>query len=209
MYLSRIKLNTTLSKTMSAMVSPNLIHGAIESCDKDGRTRKLWRIDSLRGEEYLLVLTENRLDFTPLTEQFGYIGDFESRCYDGFLEKITDGSKWQFRLKANPVIHQKSNDGKRGKILAHITPTHQEEWLRKQSSKYGFALNDGEWLVTASRWYMFKKNRSEHSKVKILAVTYEGILTVIDAELFRKALVGGIGREKAFGLGMLTVAGIK
>ena len=35
--------------------------------------------------------------------------------------------------------------------------------------------------------------------------TYEGILTVTDAEAFRNALVKGIGREKAFGMGMLTV----
>lgn len=44
-----------------------------------------------------------------------------------------------------------------------------------------------------------------HNRVSFLAVTYEGILQVTDAELFRKALTDGIGREKAYGMGMLTV----
>ncbi len=209
MYLSRIKLNTSLTKTMRALVAPNLFHGAIESCEEEGRTRKLWRIDDLRGEKYLLILTEKKIDFTRLWEQFGYDGSFETRCYDSLLEKITDGGKWQFKIKANPVVHKKVADDNRGKILAHITPVHQEEWLKKQALKYGFELSEGQWLVTESKWYSFKKNRNERNRVKILAVTYEGILTVTDAEAFKQALVSGIGREKAFGLGMLTITGKK
>ena len=42
-------------------------------------------------------------------------------------------------------------------------------------------------------------------QVKLLGVTYEGLLTVTDAEKFREALTGGIGRGKAYGLGLLTV----
>lgn len=206
MYLSRIKLNTSRSQTMGALVAPNLIHGALERCDDD-RTRKLWRIDTLRGEPYLLILSRQQIDFSAVAQQFGEDGGYETRCYDGLLERITNGSKWHFRLKANPVIHEKNHDGKRGRILAHITTEHQENWLRKQAEKHGFALADGEWLVSGSQWYIFKKNRTEAKQVKLLAVTYEGILTVTDAEAFRAALVDGIGREKAFGLGMLTVTG--
>ena len=43
----------------------------------------------------------------------------------------------------------------------------------------------------------------------MLSVTYEGVLTVVDAEIFKKALVNGIGREKAYGMGLLTVASIR
>lgn len=40
----------------------------------------------------------------------------------------------------------------------------------------------------------------------LLSVTYEGILKVTDAEKFQKILIEGIGRGKAFGMGMLTIA---
>lgn len=41
--------------------------------------------------------------------------------------------------------------------------------------------------------------------VSLLSVTFEGFLTVTDADLFRCTLTEGIGRGKAYGMGMLTV----
>lgn len=208
MYLTRIKLDLTRQETMKALASPNLFHGAIENAEKEGRTRKLWRVDTLGGQQYLLVLSEQQLDFSGVVKQFGNGERAESKQYDGFLERITNGSRWQFRLKANPVVCLKKELNKRGKPVAHITPAHQETWLRNQAAKHGFIPEEGRFLVTSSQWYAFKKGTTGH-KVRMLAVTYEGILTVTDAEQFRNALTQGIGREKAYGLGMLTVAGIR
>ena len=53
------------------------------------------------------------------------------------------------------------------------------------------------------QWYTFTQKTGE--QVKLLGVTYEGLLTVTDAEKFREALISGIGRGKAYGLGLLTV----
>lgn len=39
----------------------------------------------------------------------------------------------------------------------------------------------------------------------LLAVTYEGVLQVTDAEQFRALLCQGMGRGKAYGLGLMTV----
>ena len=41
--------------------------------------------------------------------------------------------------------------------------------------------------------------------MKILSVTYEGTLEVTDVERFKKALTEGIGRGKAYGMGMMTI----
>ena len=204
MYLSRIKLNTARTQTMRALAAPNVFHGAVESCD-ESRGRKLWRVDTLGGEQYLLVLSEEQFDLTSAAEQFGYDSAYDSKPYDGLLERIASGSRWQFRLIANPTVQKYDEKKGRGRVLAHITTKYQGEWFKKQAEKHGFALNDGEWLVTGSKWYIFKKNRSSKNTVKMLAVTYEGILTVTDADAFRKALCTGIGREKAYGMGMLTV----
>lgn len=209
MYLSRIKLNTSRSKTMQALAAPNLFHGAIEISEGSERTRKLWRVDTLHNEKYLLILSEKQLDFGSVAEQFGCNGEYESKCYDSFLERITNGSRWQFRLKANPTVEKNEQRKTKGKILAHITPVFQMDWLKQRSAKNGFSFEDDECLVTGSQWYRFKKNRNSNNKVCLLSVTYEGILTVTDADAFRNALVKGIGREKAYGLGMLTIAGIK
>lgn len=208
MYLSRIKLDTSRTETMRALAAPNRFHGALESCDEE-RSRKLWRTDTLAGEMYLLVLSENEIDFTKAAEQFGYDSSYESKIYDGLLERITNGSRWQFRLTANPTVQKYDEKKGRGKVLAHITPEHQGNWLKKQAENNGFALLDDEWLVTGSKWYMFRKNRNSSNTVKLLAVTFEGVLTVTDAEAFKQALTRGIGREKAYGMGLLTVTRVR
>ena len=51
MYLTRIQLDLTKTKTMQALVAPKLFHGAIECAEPEGRTRKLWRLDTLNGNQ--------------------------------------------------------------------------------------------------------------------------------------------------------------
>ncbi len=206
MYLSRIKLNTQRRDTMRALVAPSIFHGAIESCDDD-RNRKLWRIDTLNDEKYMLILSENALDFTPVGKQFGY-DKYECKSYENFLSKIKKGSVWRFRLKANPTIQKYDNKTGRGKVYAHITPNYQYEWLKKQSVKNGFNLNEDCVQICESRWYYFKKNKNERNNIKILAITFEGELIVTDVEVFKNALITGIGREKAYGMGLLTITGV-
>lgn len=156
MYLTRIKLDITKTNSMKALVCPSRFHGAIESAEPDGRTRKLWRIDELGGEKYLLILSEKELDFSNVSDQFGAERP-QTKCYDTLLDRVKNGGKWQFRLKANPVIHKKDTNSHRGRLVGLIGNKQQEEWLKKQALKNGFSLEDGMWLVTEFKWYDFKK----------------------------------------------------
>ena len=78
----------------------------------------------------------------------------------------------------------------------------QKEWLQKRAEKYGFQLDSFD--VTESKWVQFRKGENRHP-VSILSVSYEGYLTVLDAELFRQTMTTGMGRGKAYGMGLLTV----
>lgn len=206
MYLSRIRLDAARKDTMRALANPYYFHGAIEKAEPGERTRKLWRVDRLGGELYLLIVSEEPLCFDHVLAQFGFEGDeVLSRDYAPLLSRITEGSRWQFRLKANPTIQKYAGFEKegRGKVYAHATVKYQEQWLLDRAGRNGFSLEPGDFLVTESRWYSFQKR--DRARVKILGCVYEGILAVTDADLFRKALTRGIGREKAYGMGMLTV----
>lgn len=206
MYLSRLTLDTTNRNTMKALMSPSIFHGAIESSFNGERKRNLWRIDSLNGKKYLLVMSEDMPDFSDVAHQFGERGSlaWEYKNYDYFLESITNGSVWNFRLTANPTHSGKPESGKRGKVYAHITERYQKEWLMQRSEKYGFLLNENCFSVVDSRWLRFYK-KSGNAKLSILSVTFEGELNVKDADLFRKAMLEGIGRGKAYGMGLLTI----
>lgn len=196
--------------TMIALNFPQKLHGAIESAfDSEERKRKLWRIDKLGEKTYLLILSEDKPDLSNAVLQFGVseagIG-FETKDYLPLLERIQDGTVWHFKLTANPTVSssEKCKTGERGNVKAHISDQYQVKWLLDRAEKHGFALNENEFCVTGVKWYIFRKG-AERNRVSILSVTYEGKLKVTDKKAFCEALINGIGREKAYGLGMLTV----
>lgn len=201
MYLSRVELNIGLRTTMKALSAPGIFHGAVESSFEGGRARRLWRIDSLERKYYILILSEEKPDLKHFAEQFGYENAFEIKDYSPLLNRIQNGGKWRFRLTANPTV-SKSH----GKILAHITEEFQKKWLLERSDKWGFSLAENEFGAVNSRWYDFYKNDDKKGvRVRLLSVTFEGVLTVTDAEKFKETLCSGIGREKAYGQGLMTV----
>lgn len=212
MFLSRIRLDSQNKHTQIALVSPNKIHGAIEDSfpkvsDRKESNRNLWRIDRFNGEIYLLLLSESKPDFSKIVSQFcKSMQDVETKNYDMLFERITNKSIWRFRLVANPTKSIKC-DGKRGKIVAHITPKYQMEWLKRKSEKCGFEILFDNTSVTASGWKIFKKK--DGKEIRLMEAAFEGVLVVKNVELFINTLKYGIGREKAYGMGLLTVMGVK
>ncbi len=204
MYLSRIELNTGTRDTMTALVSPSKFHGAIESSFSGERARRLWRIDDLHGKKYILLLSDAIPDLSHFAEQFGYLEKYETKDYSVLLAKIRNDVKWRFRLTANPTV-SKSH----GKIMAHITPEYQKKWLMDRAERCGFSVNVDEFQTVQSKWYNFsKKDGNKSANIRLLSVTFEGLLTVTDSEKFKETLCKGIGREKAYGQGLLTIVRI-
>ena len=205
MYLTQMHLDVTSRKTLAALSSPAKLHGAVEAAFPGPRERTLWRVDSRGGERYLLLLSENEPDLTLAAEQFAPPGErWQTISYEPLLRRIQPGSRWRFRLCANPVYNAPAGPGQRGRVCAHSTTEHQLRWLMGQSEKHGFSLREDEFTVTGVKWHRFKKNGTG-KPVTFLTVTYDGILTVSDTEAFRQALCGGIGRGKAYGAGLMTL----
>ena len=78
------------------------------------------------------------------------------------------------------------------------------EWLAAQAAKKGFRILPDAVNVVESNWRIFAKRNSDQ-KVRLLEAVFEGLLCVEDVDVFRDTLVNGIGREKAYGMGMLTI----
>lgn len=202
MYLSRIWLDTERRDTIKAMAAPSKFHGAVENAFSSERDRKLWRLDSLNGKMLMLVVSKDMPDLAKVADQFGYTGKYETKLYDPLFERIENGSRWKFCLTANPTCKKTLPSGKK-LVCAHITAKYQEKWLADKAENYGFSVSDGEFLAVQSKWYKFYKR--DNRMVDILSVTYDGVLTVTDADKFKETLCKGIGRGKAYGMGMLTV----
>jgi CRISPR system Cascade subunit CasE len=199
--------------------NPNKIHGIIERSFEGERENALWRMDTLRGEDIILILSKRQPDFTNVTEQLASISA-ETVDYDRYLESIKDGTLYRFRLAANPVFRSttKFNKNGKGKLLAiagvnkrderdinsGIGGRSQTEWLMERAERNGLELAVDGFTVVKSEWLDFYKDNKKHH-VRIKKTVYEGVLRVTDTALFRNALTDGIGREKAYGCGLLTV----
>lgn len=211
-YLSRIALNAKRVETMRAISSPQVLHGAVERGFAENRQRSLWRIDWVGHTCYLLVLSSEKPNFSHIVEQFGY-PDSErqwlTKEYAPLLERLQLGQIWQFRLRANPVrssSDKKDAESGRGKVFAHITPEQQRQWLLKRASACGFILEEHTFDVVDTQWKKFRKGKDRSHEITLRTATFEGILKISDLEKFKKSLLSGVGRAKAYGCGLLTIA---
>lgn len=206
MKITRLKLDTHLVKTLRALNNPNIFHAALEaSLEEDRRSRLLWRIDTLKENKYLLVVSQVPLNTKKMELQFGYSNEpAQVKNYNLLLDRVNLGSIWLFKLTANPTqsIFIKNRRGK-------VTSLYKEEdligWLKRKGEKHGFLIWDNNVKIIGSRWVSFSKSQDKKKKVSFQEVTYQGVLKVTDPEVFRQCLVNGLGRSKAYGMGLLTV----
>jgi CRISPR system Cascade subunit CasE len=211
MYLSRVEINPHLRATKLALNSPQRLHAMVAASfpsllvDSDPG-RHLWRLDKLGHSLYVLVVSSTQPDFTHLIEQIGWAASrqvWETKSYDSFLARLQQGQEWQFRLQANPThsVKRKEASGGRGIVQACSTIDEQKEWLTTKAPKHGFSLNGFE-LVGRDVSRFERQQRT----VTLHMATFEGLLKVEDPILLREALSTGIGRAKAYGCGLLTLA---
>lgn len=118
--------------------------------------------------------------------------------------------------------------GVRGHRVAHRTAAHQRQWMIDQSTKRGFTIPEtvpagtvialdepvtGQMPATPDhrlelldrQQLKFRKKR-DTEPITITSVTYEGLLRISDLATFKQALLNGIGPNKAYGHGLLTIA---
>lgn len=206
MYLSRIVLDTGRRETVRALYTPSILHGAVEASFTGERARRLWRVDVLRGQTYLLLLSGEKPELLGVQEQFGFPDQpWETKDYQPLMDRIAAGSQWRFRLQCNPTKSVPAGQDKRGRVEAITLAARQREWLTRQGTTHGFRVSEDGFDVVSSEWRRFHKGNEQGREVVLLQAVFEGVLTVTDAEAFKLTLTKGIGRGKAYGLGMMTV----
>jgi len=156
-------------------------------------------------------------------------------CKDiaGPYDKLQNGQVLAFRLRANPtkrVAKDKKRDGGLdGKRVGLLREEEQIDWLvrkgqeREKGKRGGFEIVTKEVAgpkgvkqtihcvkvthegVSEGR----KGGDAKSQKMLHLAVRFEGLLRITDADAFRETIVRGIGSAKAFGFGLLSLGSIQ
>ncbi|MBE3002106.1 type I-E CRISPR-associated protein Cas6/Cse3/CasE [Nocardiopsis sp. HNM0947] len=238
MYLTRFRINTHRSSARKLLSSPQVVHAAVMGSfpralpDAADGPRVLWRLDRAdRAQVHLYVVSPDRPDLTHLVEQAGWPHadgpGWDTHEYGGFLDRLAPGQRWAFRLTANPTHSIRRKDGEPTKVTAHVTAHHQARWLLQRQERLGFEVERSgdvpeegsqgppegyELLVHGSGAAGFDKpdrRRGGRTRVSLVRATFDGQLTVTDPDALRAALRGGIGRAKAYGCGLMTLAPVR
>lgn len=224
MYLSRIEVDLNNRQRIKDLTHLGAYHNWVENSfpeeiQNNSHKRHLWRLDPLSGKQYLLILSENRPDI-KLLSRYGVPETALTKPYDHFLDSLAEGQRMRFRLTANPTYSVYQGEGKRSKVYPHVTIEQQRKWLLKKADAAGFqivsqkseAIEDIDNLafdiVHRDRPVLYRKAEKGRT-IHISRVTFEGVLQIKNIDVFRQVLISGLGREKAFGMGLMTVIPIE
>jgi CRISPR system Cascade subunit CasE len=228
MYLTRFRVNTGRLGARRLLGSPQALHAAVMTSfaeplrNDDAGPRVLWRLDNTSAADtHLYIVSPDKPDLTHLVEQAGWptTGGWDTYDYRPLLSRLRAGDRLAFRLTVNPVHSIRRKDGEPTKLTAHITPRHQLAWLLQRQQTAGFSLlektsstptvNDldrYQVVLHNRRNLSFAKSR-DTKRVTLTTVTFDGRLEITDADAFRRTLTRGLGRGKAYGCGLMTLAG--
>ena len=226
MFLTKIALAPERRLARKYLGSPQAMHAVVMSVtgghDGNGPGRVLWRVD--RGvTTALYILSPLEPDCSQLVTEAGTAGaQARTLDYSPFLASLDAGQLWAFRLAANPSYSASRGPGVRGQRYGHVTVEQQRQWLMDRVPRFGFELMpvdhaDGEGidkavLVAYRERPVFNRRRpggEGYDRVTINRTVYEGVLRVTDPEPLRRALIAGIGRSKAYGCGLMTLARVR
>ena len=247
MYLTRVYLNPHRRGARQLMRSRQVLHAAVMNCfppgalEGAGMPRVLWRLDrppfarsgpSRQGSPSCALFISSPVPPDPshIVEEAGYAteGGVVVRDMSTFLDGLSTGQRWGFRLCVNPTFREAGQTNARGqkKILAHVTQDQQTQWILDRSERLGFRVLtsaeyggdlpvledrdgrrvDGANLLINGIERSVAEFQRGSSRVTLALATFGGVLEVTDPDALRHGLVHGVGRGKAYGCGLLTLS---
>lgn len=213
LHLSRLRLNERHRQAANDRRSAYSLHQSLRWAfphageaggPLPGGERILWRDDGPGG---ILVQSVTRPDWAALEERWpGYFQDAQLKAFD--LAGVREGQTFRFRLRANVTVNrwrdgQDRQAGERTRREALRGAREQLDWLDRQGERGGFRVLGADIAHSGNaRLYKAPGGRP----ITLFAVTFEGLLATTDPARLEGAVRGGIGKAKALGFGLLSLA---
>ncbi|MFQ3588661.1 MAG: type I-E CRISPR-associated protein Cas6/Cse3/CasE [Fimbriimonadaceae bacterium] len=205
-FLSRLILDANHPQAKSEWDHPYELHRTVCRAFEDPEgARILFRADRDRpGEVHVIVQSLVPPDWDRLENNDGYIKDFgEPKLIE--LTGLRKELPLRFRLRCRPskrigkLGHE--DQGKRRSL------TERDEifaWLHRKAEESGFKVEEAGF----DRIYWCESKGGKDQK-PLGAVQFDGVLVVTDPEKLRDAVRKGIGPQKAYGFGLLSLAPLR
>jgi CRISPR system Cascade subunit CasE len=208
MYLSQLLLDPASRQVQSELSNRYELHRTLTAqfpTNQRGDINLLYRVEFPERQGYqpitLLVQSGIEPDWSELSDSGLLMDAPQVKTFDTFF---TTGFVYYFRLLANPTMRTNLPGGTSKRVGLYGSVA-QNTWLQRKADQAGFSVNSVI-LKDLGILESIKKKNNHTYQIKHLAVQFDGLLSVADPQLFKTALVKGIGSAKAFGFGLLSLA---
>lgn len=177
-----------------------LVYMAFPTKEAATAARVLFRFDIEGDDGYLCVQSKAEPDWSRLPEPI------RKNITGPVPLAIPKAERFRFRLLAKPSFRiGKKGDSDKGFRVTIAEPDNQMQWLRRKGEEHGFSIE--RCLLTERVWHDTKTNELLNGNPKPLyGVQFDGILRVTDRDRLIHAVANGIGPQKAYGFGLLSLA---
>ncbi|HEY9814404.1 MAG TPA: type I-E CRISPR-associated protein Cas6/Cse3/CasE [Candidatus Obscuribacterales bacterium] len=205
MYLSKLVLNESDRAVQRDLSDAHKLHQRIMQAFPDDlesdRPRQDLHILFRQEPDSNVVLVQSAIAPNWSILPSGYLQEHHQKEWQLDIDQCSSGRILQFRLRANPS----KRDNQTRKTIGLFHEADQVAWLQRQAERCGFRLH-GIDVIPSPNVFGIKKGGK--APIRITTALYQGVLEVVEPELFLNAVRQGIGRGKSYGCGLLSISRI-
>ncbi|MFJ8477675.1 type I-E CRISPR-associated protein Cas6/Cse3/CasE [Kitasatospora sp. NPDC094011] len=172
--------------------------------DTEARRRLgvLFRTETTAAGQQILLQSAQPPDLDRLPAGYGQAA---TKPLAPLLGALRPGLHIRYRIAANPIRRpsRSTRDLYQLKAVVPLQGAAADNWWARQSEAAGLTLDSlRSTPLDAARGY----RRSDQRLIKHDRVLFEGTAVITDADCLRTRLTHGIGKGKAYGCGLLSIA---
>ncbi|MEU6867755.1 type I-E CRISPR-associated protein Cas6/Cse3/CasE [Streptomyces sp. NPDC046876] len=204
-HLAQLRLEERSREVHRDLTDATSLHNRVQALFPDNlgpqpraATNTLFRVEREQSGPVLLVQSTLPINRSGLPA--GYARDIDYRDLGPLLDWGREGRVVRYRIDTHPSMSQ-SVPGQRGKRI----PLRGEEalqWWERQAVKAGLENQ----LALDIPQSDVRARRGAAKPVRYSVIRFEGVARITDPAALRAAITSGIGRGRAYGLGLLSIA---
>ncbi|GAA1540503.1 type I-E CRISPR-associated protein Cas6/Cse3/CasE [Streptomyces albidochromogenes] len=173
--------------------------------DPRARLGILFRTEDTPAGPHLLIQSTHEPDSSLLPDDYGTV---LSRPLDALINAIRPGLTIRYRCAASPV----RKPGATTRALYNLPPVvpltgaAADEWWLRQADQSGLKLLTHHSQPLDTVRGERRPNGAPTQHIRHARTQFDGTAAIIDTDLLRAAILNGIGRGKAYGCGLLSIA---
>ncbi|MGW1143652.1 type I-E CRISPR-associated protein Cas6/Cse3/CasE [Streptomyces sp. NPDC002454] len=164
-----------------------------------------------RTERQAVLMVQSNREAAPERLPDGYAVGFAVRGIDPLLDALALGRRLSYRCDANPIRRPSRTTRE---VYGNLPPVvalhgrHADDWWHRRAGLAGLKvhthLSHPLDPAVGCRGKGVGAQKVRHHRVR-----FEGTAEIVDPDALRAAMTGGVGKGRAYGCGLLTIAPLR